>query len=67
MHLDALGPDGLDLILSFWIADLENGSGNVKSDVNRAVWAVLQEQGVEIPCPQRAVRWTEGPPPPAQP
>ncbi|MBU6195083.1 MAG: mechanosensitive ion channel [Burkholderiales bacterium] len=66
VHLDAFGPDGLDLVLSFWIADPENGSGNVKSDVNLAVWAALQELQVEIPCPQRALRWAEGPPPPAQ-
>lgn len=62
VHLDAFGPDGLDLIVSFWIKDPENGSANVKSDVNLAVWAVLQAQGVEIPYPQRALRWASGPP-----
>ncbi|MFN5700742.1 MAG: mechanosensitive ion channel family protein [Betaproteobacteria bacterium] len=57
VHLDGFGPDGLDLVVSFWIADPENGSGNVKSDVNLAILAVLSDQGVVIPCPQRAVQW----------
>lgn len=53
VHLDAFGPDGLDLLVSFWIADPENGSGNVKSEVNLSILRVLKEQGVSIPCPQR--------------
>ena len=53
VHLDAFGPDGLDLLVSFWIADPENGSGNVKSDVNLSILKVLNEQGVSIPYPQR--------------
>ncbi|MFM8345287.1 MAG: mechanosensitive ion channel family protein [Betaproteobacteria bacterium] len=57
VHLDAFGPDGLDLVVTFWIADPEHGSGNVKSDVNLAILAVLADQGVVIPCPQRAVQW----------
>lgn len=53
VHLDAFGPDGLDLLVSFWIADPENGSGNVKSEVNLSILGVLKEQGVSIPYPQR--------------
>lgn len=56
VHLDTFGPDGLDLIVSFWIADPENGSGNVKSDVNLSVLSVLNQNGVQIPFPQREVR-----------
>jgi small-conductance mechanosensitive channel len=53
VHLDAFGPDGLDLLVSFWIADPENGSGNVKSEVNLSILSVLNDQGVSIPYPQR--------------
>ena len=66
VHLDGFGPDGLDLVVSFWIADPENGSGNVKSDVNLAILAVLSDQGVVIPCPQRAVQWASPPAPSLQ-
>lgn len=53
--LDAFGADGIDLDIAFWIDDPENGQGNVKSDVNLAILALLEEAGVEIPFPQRRV------------
>ncbi|MBT9455434.1 MAG: mechanosensitive ion channel protein, partial [Burkholderiaceae bacterium] len=37
-------------------ADPEGGQGNVRSDVNLAILACLNEQGVEIPFPQRVMR-----------
>jgi small-conductance mechanosensitive channel len=54
--LSAFGVDGLELTLMFWIADPENGQGNVKSAVNLALLALLRRQGIEIPVPQRAQR-----------
>jgi len=50
------GADGFDVEIGFWIADPENGRLGVVSDVNRAVWRLLQERGVEIPYPQREIR-----------
>ena len=61
VHLDRFGPDGLDLVVSFWIADPENGSGNVKSDVNLAILAVLNQLAVVIPYPQRELRMSGAP------
>jgi small-conductance mechanosensitive channel len=55
VQLVAFAADGMDLALNFWIADSENGLGNVKSDVNLAVLAVLNAEGVEIPFPQRVM------------
>lgn len=57
VHLDRFGPDGLDLLISFWIADPENGSSNVKSDVNLSILSILNEQQVVIPSPQREVHF----------
>jgi small-conductance mechanosensitive channel len=54
--LSGFGADGLDLQVSFWIGDPENGQGNVKSDVNLAILRALNQAGVEIPFPQRVVR-----------
>jgi small-conductance mechanosensitive channel len=51
------GDDGFALELGFWIADPENGRANVLSDVNRAVWRALQEHQIEVPYPQREVRF----------
>jgi small-conductance mechanosensitive channel len=54
--LSNFGADGLDLTLCFWIADPENGQGNVRSALNLAVLALFNERGVDIPYPQRVVR-----------
>jgi small-conductance mechanosensitive channel len=55
VHLLAFAPDGIELAVNFWIIDPENGQGNVRSEVNFTVLAVLNEQGIEIPYPQRVV------------
>ena len=48
--------DGLELTVGFWIADPENGQGNVRSDVNLAILRLFDEMAVEIPYPQRVLR-----------
>ncbi|WP_243656654.1 mechanosensitive ion channel family protein [Paucimonas lemoignei] len=51
-----LGADGLELDVSFWIGDPENGRGNVLSDVNIAILRALNAHQINIPYPQREVR-----------
>jgi len=58
------GADGLDVQIGFWIADPENGTGGVKSNVNRAIWRTLQEHKVTVPFPQRELRIVGTPPAP---
>ncbi len=53
--LTAFAADGLELTVAFWIGDPQNGQGNVRSSVNLAVLALLNQLGVEIPFPQRVV------------
>jgi small-conductance mechanosensitive channel len=50
-HLRELGTEGLDLELAFWIADPQNGSGPVKSDLNLAILHGFTEARIEIPHP----------------
>lgn len=50
------GADGLELEIGFWIIDPENGRVGVLSDVNKAIWQILQENGISIPYPQREIR-----------
>ncbi|MFM2052305.1 MAG: hypothetical protein RL456_342 [Pseudomonadota bacterium] len=54
-QLTAFGADALEMTVHFWIADPENGQGNVRSDVNLAILALLRQEGVGIPFPQRTV------------
>ena len=63
VQLSSFAADGLELTCVYWVADIENGQGNVKSDVNRAILRALTSAGAEIPFPQRVVRGL----PPASP
>ena len=54
-------PDGVEVELGFWISDPENGRLGVISEVNRAIWRVLQKYQIEVPYPQREVRIIEIP------
>ena len=56
VQLSNFAADGLELTLVFWISDIENGQGNVRSDVNLAVLRTIDQAGVEIPFPQRVMR-----------
>jgi small-conductance mechanosensitive channel len=59
--LQSFGPDGLDFVLGFWIADLPNGRLNVTSAVNVAVLRALRAHRIDIPYPQRVLHWASEP------
>ena len=56
VQLSRFADSGLELTVFFWIADPENGSGGVRSDVNLAVLRTLRGLGVDIPYPQQVQR-----------
>lgn len=47
---------GINLELRFWIADPESGTGQIRSDIQLAIWQAFQAEGIQIPFPQREVR-----------
>ncbi|MQR02029.1 mechanosensitive ion channel family protein [Glaciimonas soli] len=51
-----IGQDGLEIEVGFWILDPENGRLNVLSDVNRAIWRVLQKHNIKVAQPRRDLR-----------
>ncbi|HEX2547832.1 MAG TPA: mechanosensitive ion channel domain-containing protein [Ramlibacter sp.] len=61
-RLNNFGADGLEMRLLFWIDDPQNGTLNVRSDVNLKILAALREANIEIPYPQRVVRMIEATP-----
>ena len=65
-QLAEFAADGINLNIAFWVGDLENGQGNVRSDVNLAVLDLFNAEGVEIPFPQRVLH-TLAPAAPADP
>ncbi len=55
-RLMQFGDHGIELELRFWIADPQEGVNNVRSDVNRTIWALFQEHKITIPVAQREIR-----------
>ena len=55
VQLAEFAADGINLNLLFWVDDPENGQGNVRSEVNLAVLDLLNDEGIEIPFPQRVM------------
>ncbi|MER2541115.1 MAG: mechanosensitive ion channel domain-containing protein, partial [Azonexus sp.] len=56
VFLTLFGDNAINLELGFWIADPEEGRGNVISDINLAIWRAFRDHGIEIPFPQREIR-----------
>lgn len=52
----AFADSGINLEIGFWIADPEEGSMQIKSDIHLAIWKAFKAAGIEIPFPQREVR-----------
>jgi small-conductance mechanosensitive channel len=56
VFLKSFGDNGIDLEMSIWINDPEEGQLGLKSDINLKIWRQFQAAGIEIPYPQRDVR-----------
>ena len=52
---------GVELELGVWINDPENGQGNLKGAINRAIWTSFRANGVKIASAQREFRLTTMP------
>jgi small-conductance mechanosensitive channel len=48
--------NGINLELGFWISDPENGQGNVRSEIYRAILKAFAANGIRMPNPQRDIR-----------
>ncbi len=55
-YLARFADNGIELELGLWIDDPQEGTLNIRSEINLAIWRAFQEAGIEIPYPQREVR-----------
>ena len=46
---------GIALEARVWLTDPQGGGGNIRSDINLAIWRGFKEAGITIPYPQRDV------------
>ncbi len=54
--IKGFGDSGIDVMLSFWIPDPEEGSAVLQSEIYLDIWREFKKNGVVIPYPQREVR-----------
>ena len=54
------GDSGINLELSFWVADPERSYGALRSEINLAIWHGFKAAGIEIPFPQRELKILNG-------
>jgi small-conductance mechanosensitive channel len=56
VHIIGFGESGIDLNLNIWIADPEEGSAGLKSDIYLDIWRSFKQHSISIPYPQREIR-----------
>ena len=55
-EIAGFGDSGVDILVEFWMAGIDDGKNRVGGDLYLMIWKALKENGVEIPFPQREVR-----------
>jgi len=59
VFLREFADNGIQMELGVWIRDASEGQGNLRSDINWAIWRGFKAAGIEIPFPQRVVHLME--------
>ena len=61
VQIKGFGENGIDLNLTFWIPDPEEGSAILQSAIYLEVWREFKKHGIVMPYPQREVRMLSTP------
>lgn len=56
VKIKGFGESGIDLSLTLWIQDPEQGSGGLQSDIYLDIWRAFKKHSISIPYPQREIR-----------
>jgi len=51
------GDSGINILVEFWMEGIDDGPNRVGADLLLMIWNTLNEEGIEIPFPQREVRF----------
>jgi len=60
-ELRGFGDSGINFGVEFWAEGLDDGPNKYTSDIRFVVWNALKEAGIEIPFPQREIRYRDAP------
>jgi small-conductance mechanosensitive channel len=56
VQVKGFGENGIDLCLTVWIPDPEEGAGGLQSAIYLDIWREFQKHSISIPYPQREIR-----------
>jgi small-conductance mechanosensitive channel len=56
VQIASFADSGIDLLVSVWIGDPEQGTMQLQTDIYLEVWDAFKKHGISIPFPQREVR-----------
>ncbi|MGR3514551.1 MAG: mechanosensitive ion channel family protein [Paracoccaceae bacterium] len=59
-ELAGFGDSGVDFTVEFWVEGIDDGKNKYTSEVRFLIWNALKENGIEIPYPQREIRYRPG-------
>ncbi|MEM7718155.1 MAG: mechanosensitive ion channel domain-containing protein [Pseudomonadota bacterium] len=59
-ELAGFGDSGVDFAVEFWVEGIDDGKNKYTSEVRFLIWNALKEAGIEIPFPQREIRFRDG-------
>ncbi len=60
VDLRAFGDGGVEFGVEFWVEGIHDGPNKYMSEVRFLIWNALKEANIEIPFPQREIRYREG-------
>jgi len=59
-EIAGFGESGINILVEFWMEGVDDGENRVGADLMMMIWTALQQQGIEIPFPQRVVTVNDG-------
>ncbi len=59
-ELAGFGDSGIDFSVEFWVEGIDDGKNKYSSEVRFLIWNALKDAGIEIPFPQREIRYRDG-------
>lgn len=55
-EIKAFADSGIEILVEFWMEDIDDGRHRVRADLLLMIWDALREHNIQIPFPQREVR-----------
>ncbi len=55
-EIEKFGENGINILVEFWMDDIDDGKNRVGADLNYMIWGALRQHNIKIPFPRRDVK-----------